>query len=473
MSIERRYALLQHNHDATYVNVDGDTMTGELVVTGYTLWTSSSWRRGLKLASGGGSSALQLGSSGYQEWGVGNSVGNLYIWRIDEDEGTSTAPTYWLIGDASSSLWDARFNLSVNNTSGKSVLLTTTGEITVTGDPGTITLYDTGGSDTADRALLDLNGNAFHIYCYDNSATAWRYPMTVDVATGATQILGSASGNSASCQIGNTTDTATHGVYSGAQQVFNVISASTTVVYSKFWRSSGAQAMGYVYGGLESGSENFGFLNYNASWAVRINGSEANTNGVRLEVAHGDTYTTHALVGSHDGYCGLKFLGSSYTYPAILMFDTNGNGGFYYPGASRWAYYYNYGNNCFGYGGTTTSSSYRIYVTGSSYATGSWASSDARKKTDILTIDSALSKVASMRGVSFKWREDADVGQDPTIPHIGVIAQEIKAVVPEAVHYAADVDSYAVDYNGLVGLLIQAVKELKEELDVLKNQRST
>ena len=293
--------------------------------------------------------------------------------------------------------------------------------------------------------------------------------MTVNVSTGEVLINGSTSGASAAIQLGNTGDSVTHGVYSGSGAVFNVISANTTVSHMRVWRNSGANLMGYVYGGLESGSENFGFLGYDGNWRVRIMGGEAANNQVRLDVGSPDTYTSISINGSHDSYCGLKFAGASYTTPAILMFDNGGNGGFYYAGAARWApYYYNYTNDCAGHGGTTTSASYKIYVTGSSYATGTWASSDARKKTDILTIDSALDKVCAMRGVSYKWRADADVGQDPTVPHIGVIAQEIEAVVPAAVQYAEDADSYAVDYNGLVGLLIQAVKELKAEVDSLK-----
>ena len=68
-----------------------------------------------------------------------------------------------------------------------------------------------------------------------------------------------------------------------------------------------------------------------------------------------------------------------------------------------------------------------------------------------------------LRGVSYKWIKDDK-------PSIGVIAQEIEAHIPEVVSTTqldgADVKS--VDYGKIVGVLINAVNELKVELDEYK-----
>jgi len=85
------------------------------------------------------------------------------------------------------------------------------------------------------------------------------------------------------------------------------------------------------------------------------------------------------------------------------------------------------------------------------------AFSDERLKDDIETITNALDKVTNMRGVTFT-RE----GRQGT----GVIAQEMQKVMPEVVHDEGEYMSVA--YGNLVGVLIEAVKELKAEVDELK-----
>lgn len=86
------------------------------------------------------------------------------------------------------------------------------------------------------------------------------------------------------------------------------------------------------------------------------------------------------------------------------------------------------------------------------------ASSDVRLKSDVKTIDNAVDKVSGMRGVYFT--KDGVKG-------IGVIAQEVERVFPELV--VDDENGYkSVAYGNVVGVLIEAIKELKSELDMLK-----
>ena len=85
------------------------------------------------------------------------------------------------------------------------------------------------------------------------------------------------------------------------------------------------------------------------------------------------------------------------------------------------------------------------------------AFSDERLKSDIETITNALDKVEEMRGVTFT-RE----GRQGT----GVVAQEMQKVMPEVVNDEGEYMSVA--YGNLVGVLIEAVKELKAEVDKLK-----
>ena len=85
------------------------------------------------------------------------------------------------------------------------------------------------------------------------------------------------------------------------------------------------------------------------------------------------------------------------------------------------------------------------------------AFSDERLKTDIKTIENALEKVSQMRGVTFK--RDGVGGT-------GVIAQEVQPHLPEVIH---DKQEYlSVAYGNMVGILIEAIKDLKKQVDELK-----
>ena len=94
------------------------------------------------------------------------------------------------------------------------------------------------------------------------------------------------------------------------------------------------------------------------------------------------------------------------------------------------------------------------------------AYSDERLKDNIVVIDGALEKVSQLRGVTF---DRTDV-EEP-LRQTGVIAQEVEKVLPEAVITAEDeMQTKSVAYGNMVGLLIEAIKELKTEVDDLKQQ---
>ena len=87
------------------------------------------------------------------------------------------------------------------------------------------------------------------------------------------------------------------------------------------------------------------------------------------------------------------------------------------------------------------------------------SSSDARLKSDIAPISDALAKVQALSGVTF-----AMAGGETR--QMGLIAQEVQAVAPEAVVEAEGVLRLA--YGNLIGLLVEAIKDLALEVDQLK-----
>lgn len=91
-----------------------------------------------------------------------------------------------------------------------------------------------------------------------------------------------------------------------------------------------------------------------------------------------------------------------------------------------------------------------------------FSTSDERLKSDVAVITDALSKVKALRGVTYTWNEEASKlglqGSDT-----GVIAQDVVSVLPEVVT-TRESGHMAVKYEKMIGLLIEAVKELDEKV---------
>jgi hypothetical protein len=84
------------------------------------------------------------------------------------------------------------------------------------------------------------------------------------------------------------------------------------------------------------------------------------------------------------------------------------------------------------------------------------AASDARLKTDVRPIEGALAKVLALRGVTYA-RTDLP---DRPGRHVGLLAQEVAAVLPEVVSTHPATGMLSVAYGNMVALLIEAIKEL-------------
>lgn len=96
--------------------------------------------------------------------------------------------------------------------------------------------------------------------------------------------------------------------------------------------------------------------------------------------------------------------------------------------------------------------------------------SDEKFKRNVHEIDDALDKISQLRGVVFEWkREEYAQMRFADGPQIGVIAQEVEAVLPELVN-SPDGSYKTVDYTKLTAVLIEAVKELKAENEDLKKR---
>ena len=123
-----------------------------------------------------------------------------------------------------------------------------------------------------------------------------------------------------------------------------------------------------------------------------------------------------------------------------------------------------------------------VSVTGNITATGSITAffSDKRLKANVQPIDNALDKVEQLAGVTYTQNKLAEkFGYNDYTPHAGVIAQQVQAVLPEAIRPApfdtapdgtsiSGENYLTVQYEKLIPLLIEAIKELRAEVNELK-----
>lgn len=125
-------------------------------------------------------------------------------------------------------------------------------------------------------------------------------------------------------------------------------------------------------------------------------------------------------------------------------------------------------------GSTTDNGAAKLQVTGNINATGEITAyySDERLKNFHGTIENALDKVCSVNGYIYTGNEKAaQLGYNTEKEQVGVSAQEIEKVLPQVVAPApVDAEYLTVHYEKIVPLLIEAIKELRAEVEELKNQ---
>ncbi len=120
--------------------------------------------------------------------------------------------------------------------------------------------------------------------------------------------------------------------------------------------------------------------------------------------------------------------------------------------------------------GTWSPGAYKLYVAGTIYTSGGCSGcSDVRWKKNISPLSNAVETVSKLKGVTFEWKveEYPDMffkkGKD-----IGLVAQEVEAVLPELVY--EDKGYKLLRYERLAPLLVEAIKEQQREIDALRQE---
>jgi Chaperone of endosialidase len=162
------------------------------------------------------------------------------------------------------------------------------------------------------------------------------------------------------------------------------------------------------------------------------------------------------------GYTTINNLGyynvASRGDPALLKWDSNA-----YMSSVQDGLYMSFKNKNVGVGIETPLS--KLHVAGDMRLTGNLLqSSDIALKEDLVVIDNAIDRVMQINGYSYKMKADKGLGKRSA----GLIAQEVIAVLPEVVEVIDAEGHMGVTYGNVVALLVEAIKEMQVEIDVLK-----
>ena len=126
----------------------------------------------------------------------------------------------------------------------------------------------------------------------------------------------------------------------------------------------------------------------------------------------------------------------------------------------------NYQFNSIGVGTAASTIAGEIIATGDIVA---FYSSDERLKENITPIENAVDKINQMGGYNYDWKEGFETIHSHKGHDLGVIAQEVQSVLPEVVT-ERETGYLAVNYEKIVPLLIEAIKELSAKIKDLENK---
>jgi hypothetical protein len=233
--------------------------------------------------------------------------------------------------------------------------------------------------------------------------------------------------------------------------------SSNTILLSEIFESANATAIDFI----NSLNVTASFDQSNAAQTIAIsafsvaNSALPNTSDVSFDgnlffptgnIGIGRNTATHQLdINGTINAAALLVNGSPLTTGATLIEDANDS--------IRYVTFANNITGTFIQANVSTSLTYNP-STGTLSATIFNSTSDLKKKYDVNTIENSLDIINNLRGVGFKWK-------DTDRKSYGLIAQEVEKVIPELVE-TDQFDNKTLNYDAIIGFLVEAIKELKK-----------
>jgi hypothetical protein len=329
---------------------------------------------------------------------------------------------------------------------------------------GHIALYSntTGSNNVAvGRQALQANTTASN-----NTAVGYQalYSYTTNGGNANNTALGYQAGYSTTTSVQNTFIGSGSG-YSNSTGSYN-IALGFYAGYSNT-TNSGSCFVGYYSGQASTGAGN-NFFGYTSGYLVTsgakntiLGGYNGNQGGLDIRTA-----SNYIVLSDGDGNPRMYIDNNGSIYPnGTIYYQTNQNMRFPSTGGTGYVGY------------ITSASNFQISYnsTGAGVALTSGATSwgtfsDSRLKNVTGTYTNALADIAQIEPVKFTWKSDAE-----NKPQVGVLAQSVQNVVPEAIESSTiEIDGteeyLQVRYTELIPLMIASIQELKAEVDSLKQQ---
>lgn len=323
---------------------------------------------------------------------------------------------------------------------------------TVLSTANILTSYTTDTSNAASlTAVKGANDNALAAYASSNNAAN---TVRVSQNTGSVQVAanGINFNNTATISV-----TVGAGINGNANVSFAVVGGAGSQGVQGAQGATGAGTQGTT--GTAGSQGTTGTGTQGATGANGGSGVQGATGLQGTTGANGGTGSQGAT-GANGGTGAQGITGAS--GPSTSINASNYTSGVYYPVMVAY-----YGSNYTPYISYSTFN----YSGGTLSATDFAATSDLRLKNVIGYIDNATETVEQINGIKFRWNDTATkLGfESAHEQEIGVIAQEVEAVLPEAIH-RDDKGYLRVSYDRLVPVLIEAIKELNARIKVLEEK---
>lgn len=224
----------------------------------------------------------------------------------------------------------------------------------------------------------------------------------------------------------------------------------------------------------------FAQVKVSTSGNVRI-GSETSWNEGRLQIMDKNRTTEARIYATSPNIARLWTMNQTHAYGFGI--DANGIGRIYRNvNSPSYVMSFNSSGNV-SIGTSSVYSSYKLYIDGDFRTQGTvtcrdgyWASSDARMKSNIKPIEGALSKILNLEGKTYTFNQPtlkSASNNDNSIESVnyGLIAQDVKDILPDLVKEVEDsTSSFAINYDGFIPVLIEAMKEQNKEISSLKSE---
>ncbi len=341
-------------------------------------------------------------------------------------------------------------NTNISNTLNVTGNTNIGGNLTVSGDTNILGNFSFTGSNLvfssnvtfANTAGIIANGSlgSNGTVLFSNGSGLYWDTIVIPLVIGNNGIISNTSGLFVNANTGLSVNAT--GVYVNPSYIATIASNSATFANSSVTNTFTVGTASYFVA-----NGNLGIGNTSPVYKLRVDGTISLSGGVHANGSLGSS--SQALFSNGTGVYWADVVGG-----AVLTANNTDTQTFYIPMS-------NATSGSWSNGVVANTKLYFVPSTGTLNATIFNSLSDETKKTDVVSIQSALDKVLDMRGVEFRWSDNGELSS-------GVIAQEIEPILPHLVK-TDQLGTKSVHYDGLIPYLLEAIKELNEKVKRLEN----